>query len=458
MESRRIVGTNISYLSELIPTSAIKFSKKILWHLTSRDIGKFGVHLMKKRVVVTGLGVISPVGNNVNDFWQALIEGRSGISRITQFDPAGFDSQIAGEVKGFNPQDYMQPKEVKRTARFVHFAVAAAKQAVDSAKLDLAKEDLNRIGVLVGSGIGSIDTIEEQCRIYIEKGPSKLSPFLIPMLIVNEAAGNIAITLKLGGPNSCVATACASGAHAIGDAFRIIERDDARIMIAGGTESAIAHLGVGGFCALKALSRRNDEPQKASRPFDKDRDGFVIAEGAGIVVLEEFQHARKRNAPIYAEMVGYGMSADAFHITSPDTDGDGAARAMQMALCDAGLKPKNVSYINAHGTSTFLNDKIETLAIKKVFGSLAYKIPVSSTKSVTGHLLGAAGGVEFIASCLATKFDIIPPTINYETPDPECDLDYVPNVARKTKVEVAMSNSLGFGGHNATLIVKKFTD
>ena len=350
----------------------------------------------------------------------------------------------------------MDAKEAKRMEKFVQYTVSASKQAVVDAGLDLSQEDCNRIGVLVGSGIGSLRIVEEQCRIYFEKGPSRFSPFMIPMLIVNEAAGWTSIILGVKGPNSCVATACASGSHAVGDAFRIVSYGDAEIMLAGGTESCNTALGIGGFCALKALSRRNDAPEKASRPFDKLRDGFVMAEGAGIVVLESLEHALKRNARIYAEIIGYGMSADAYHMTAPDATGDGAARAMQAALADGKLKPEEIDYINAHGTSTFLNDKIETLAIKKTFGKHAYKLAVNSTKSMTGHLLGAAGGVEFIVLCLSIYHSLLHPTINQEVPDPDCDLDYVPNVSRKMEVNVAMSNSLGFGGHNATLIAKKF--
>jgi len=403
------------------------------------------------------LGVISPVGNDIPAFWQALKEGKSGIGPITYFDVSKFESRIAGQVKGFSPQQYgIGIKEARRMAQFVQFAVAAAKQAITDAGLDLDKLDRSRLGVIVGSGIGSLQIIEEQHKIYLEKGPSRLSPFLIPMLIVNEASGQVAINFNLKGPNSCVATACASGSHAIGDAFKLLERGDADMMIAGGTESCIVATGLGGFCALKALSARNDEPEKASRPFERDRDGFVMAEGCGLAVLETLEHAKKRNARILAEMVGYGMSCDAYHITAPDPEGEGAARAMNEALRDAQLNPEDVTYINAHGTSTKLNDKIETLAIKRALGSYAKKVMVSSTKSMTGHLLGAAGGVEFVACCLAIRDDILPPTINYEHPDPDCDLDYVPNTARKVKVEVCMSNSLGFGGHNATLVVKKF--
>lgn len=413
--------------------------------------------MQKKRVIVTGVGVISPIGNEVNLFWDSLQEGISGIDRITSFDAADYDSQIAGEVKGFDPQSFgLTKKEVNRMEKFVQFAVAAAKQAIADAGLDLDKENRERIGVLVGSGIGSLRIMEEQHKVLLKHGPSRLSPFLIPMLIVNEASGQVAIIFGLKGPNSCVATACASGSHAIGDAFKIIQRGDSEVMVTGGTESCVSTLGVGGFCALKALSKRNDEPKRASRPFDMERDGFVIAEGAGIVVLEEFEHAKKRGAHIHAEIVGYGMSCDAYHITAPDPDGDGAARAMKEAMKDAQVSPGEVDYINAHGTSTKLNDKVETMAIKKALGEDAKKVMVSSTKSMTGHLLGAAGGVEFAISCLAARDNIIPATINYEYPDPDCDLDYVPNIARKTEVNVCISNSLGFGGHNATLVVKKF--
>lgn len=408
------------------------------------------------RVVIAGIGSISPLGNDTKTLWANLIAGKSGIGKITSFDISAFDSQIGGEVKGFDPLQYFSAKEVRRVEKFVQYAVASAREAVKDAALDLSSIDLNRAGVLIGSGIGSLHIIEEQYKVFLAKGPSKLSPFLIPMLIVNEGAGHVSIDLGFKGPNSCVATACASGSHAIGDAFKIIQRGDADLMIAGGTESAITHLGVGGFCALKALSRRNNEPERASRPFDKDRDGFVMAEGAGVVLLEALPHALKRGAKIYAEIVGYGMSGDAYHITAPDSTADGAVRAMAVSLKDANLSVKDVSYINAHGTSTVLNDRIETLAINKLFADYAKKVAISSTKSMTGHLLGAAGGLEFLICALAITNGIIPPTINYENPDPECDLDYVPNQARSQKVEVAMSNSLGFGGHNATLVLKKF--
>ncbi|MDD2689814.1 MAG: beta-ketoacyl-ACP synthase II [Candidatus Omnitrophica bacterium] len=413
--------------------------------------------MKNNRVVVTGLGIISPVGSDIPTFWESMREGRGGISSITSFDTSKFDSKIAGQVEVFEPSLYgISARDTKRMDRFVQFAVASAKQAIVDSGLDLEKEDKTRIGVLVGSGIGGLDIIEKDHNVFLARGPSRLSPFLIPMLIVNEAAGQVSIFFGLKGPNSCVATACASGSHAIGDAFRILERGDADVMVSGGTESCIVPTGVGGFCALKALSKRNNEPQKASRPFDRERDGFVIAEGCGLVILETLEHARKRKAHIYAEIVGYGMSCDAYHMTAPDPDGQGAARAMLAALKDAEMNPQDVDYINAHGTSTKLNDKIETLSIKIAFGDRAKKVMVSSTKSMTGHLLGAAGGVEFAVCCLAIKENLIPPTINYEYPDPDCDLDYVPNIARKTTVRTCMSNSLGFGGHNASLIVKKF--
>ena len=412
---------------------------------------------MNTRVVVTGLGVISPVGKNLSSFWGSLVEGKSGIDKITLFDVADFDSQIGGEVKQFNPEDYgIKPKDTRRINRFAQFALAATKQAIEDANLELDKENKDRIGVLIGSGIGSLQTFEKEHRTLLEKGPSRVSPFMIPMLIVNNASGSVAIAFGFRGPNSCVATACASGSHAIGDAFKIIQRGNAQIMIAGGSESAITPTAVAGFCALRALSCRNDQPQKASRPFDNQRDGFVIAEGAGVVVLESLVHATKRKANIYAELVGYGMSCDAYHITAPDPDGRGASLAMQAALQDARTNPEDVDYINAHGTSTKLNDKIETMAIKKTLGAKAKSVMVSSNKSMIGHLLGAAGGVEFVATCLTIKNNVVLPTTNYEYPDPECDLDYVPNLARQTQVNVAMSNSLGFGGHNATLVIKKF--
>ena len=414
--------------------------------------------MTKRRVVVTGLGVISPVGSGIEKFWKSLIEGKSGIRPIAHFDPALFDCRICGDVLDYNPLDHFNSKEARHLSRFVQFAAVASREAVRNARLDLQKLDLDRVGVLIGSGIGSIDTLEHEHQKFLEKGPSRITPHFIPKIIINEAAGQVSIETGARGPVTCVATACSTATNAIGDAFRFIQYGDADVMIAGGTESATTVMGVGGFCALKALSRRNDAPEKASRPFDLHRDGFVMAEGAGIVILEALEHAKRRGAPILAEMIGYGPTSDAFHITAPESSGRGAAKAMELAIKDAGLMPKDISYINAHGTSTELNDKVETMAVKKVFGEYARKVPMSSTKSMTGHLLGAAGGVEFAAGVMTIRDSIIPPTINYETPDPECDLDYVPNTARKARVDVVMSNSLGFGGHNATVIVKKFQE
>ena len=416
----------------------------------------------QRRVVVTGLGVVSPIGNNLETFWKSILEGKSGVRRLSCFDPAHFTSKIAAEVKDFDPSPYLSPKEIKRTDRFVQFAVVAAKQAMADARVDMSKEDPTRIGVIVGSGIGGLHTVESEHKQYLslgpEKGPSRISPFIIPMLIVNMATGQISIMMGLKGPNSAVATACATGNHSIGDALRLIQRGDADMMVSGGSEAAITHMGFGGFCALKALSTAyNDCPERACRPFDKNRDGFIMGEGAGVVILEELEHALKRNARIYCELIGYGCSGDAYHMTAPDPEGDGGVRCMAASIKDGGVKPEDVDYINAHGTSTLYNDRIETLAIKKVFGDHARKLAISSTKSVTGHLLGAAGGVEMIATALAIKNAMIPPTINYETPDPECDLDYVPNKPRAHKIRVAASNALGFGGHNATLVLKKYT-
>ncbi|MBI3321839.1 MAG: beta-ketoacyl-ACP synthase II [Candidatus Omnitrophica bacterium] len=410
-----------------------------------------------KRVVVTGLGAVTPVGNDVPTMWRALLAGHSGAGMITCFDAGAFHSQIAAEVKGFDPAQYLTPKELKRTERFVQFAIAAAKQAVADAGIRMEQEDPFRCGAVIGSGMGSMHLIETQHSVLLSKGPKKLTPFMIPMLICNMAPGHVAMDLGLKGPNFCTTTACASGAHGVGEAFRIIQRGGADVMLGGGTESCITPMAVGGFCALMALSRRNDEPTRASRPFDKERDGFVIGEGAGVLVLEELEHATRRGAKLYAEMIGYGATADAFHMTAPDPEGTGAAKAMELALEDARLRPDQLSYINAHGTSTELNDKVETLAIKKTLKDAAKRVAVSSTKSMTGHLIGAAGGVEAIISVLALAHDLIPPTINYQHPDPDCDLDYVPNQARKARVEVVLSNSLGFGGHNATIIFKKFS-
>ncbi|PIQ87287.1 MAG: beta-ketoacyl-[acyl-carrier-protein] synthase II [Candidatus Omnitrophica bacterium CG11_big_fil_rev_8_21_14_0_20_45_26] len=415
---------------------------------------------MKFRVVVTGVGTLTPVGNNAKTAWQNVISGVSGTSKVTQIPnevAVHFNSKVAAEVRDFDPKQFMPAKQIKKNDRFVQFALAATKMAIEDSGLDLKKENPADIGVLVGSGIGGLRTIEEQHKVLLEKGPGRVSPFLIPMLIVNMAPGQISIAYGLKGPNNCVATACATGSHAIGDAFKIVQRGEAKAMIAGGTESCITPLGFGGFDAMKALSTHNEKPETASRPFDATRNGFVMGEGCGVVVLEELEHAKNRNANIYAEIVGYGMTSDASHMTAPDPKGEGASRCMALALKSAQINPTDVDYINAHGTSTPLNDKVETLAIKKVLGdAAAKKIMVSSTKSMTGHLLGAAGGVEAIFTVLTIKNSVIPPTINYHTPDPDCDLDYVPNTAREKPVNVALSNSLGFGGHNATICFKKF--
>jgi 3-oxoacyl-[acyl-carrier-protein] synthase II len=412
----------------------------------------------KRRVVITGVGMITPLGIGVEQSWNGLLAGRSGIGKITQFDAANFPTRIAGEVAGFNPEDYIEPKEIKKMDRFIHFALAAAQMAMNDSGLKITDENAERAGVIVGSGIGGLRSIEHYHSVLLEKGPRRITPFFIPMLVVNLASGQISIRFGAKGPNSAVVTACATGSHAIGDAFKIIQRGDADAMIAGGTEAVITPLGIGGFNAMKALSTRNDEPEKASRPFDMERDGFIMGEGAGIMILESLETALERGAGIYAEIAGYGMAADAYHITAPSPNGEGAARCMKMALKDAGVEPSVVNYINAHGTSTKAGDEIETYAIKTVFGEYAYKIPVSSTKSMTGHLLGAAGGVESVISILSIKDDIIPPTINLDTPDPECDLDYVPKQARRTTVNYALSNSFGFGGTNACLLFRKFTE
>ena len=409
-----------------------------------------------KRVVVTGVSVITPVGNNKEDFWKAIVRGENGFGRITSFDCSAFKSQVAGEVKGFDPTKYIGSKELRHTEKFVQYAIACAKEAVKDSGLDFSKEDVDNAGILVGCGVGSLRVLEEQYEIFLKKGPSKFKPFMIPMLIVNMAAGQASIHLGIKGPNSCTTTACASGNNAIGDAFRLIQHGEANIMVAGGTESCITPLAVGGFCALKALSTRNDEPKKASRPFDKERDGFVMAEGCGLLILEEMEHAKKRGANIYCELAGYGKNGDAYHITAPDPTGEGARKCMKRALDDAGVNPEDIDYINAHGTSTLLNDKVETLAIKNLFKDHAKKLAVSSTKSMIGHTLGGAGGIESVVCALTIKEGVVTPTINYEFPDPECDLDYVPNESRKMNVEFVLSNSLGFGGHNATLVFKKF--
>jgi 3-oxoacyl-[acyl-carrier-protein] synthase II len=415
-----------------------------------------GADSSKTRVVITGLGAVTPVGNSVPEYWRAVCEGRSGVGPITRFDPKRLDSRIAGEVKGYDPLRVIEKKELKKLDLFIQYALTAGVEAVEDAKIDFSQVDATRGGALVGSGIGGILSILEWHRVLLEKGPSRISPFFVPSLIVNMAAGQLSMRYKLKGPNSSVVTACATGNHAIGDAFKIIQRGDADLMVAGGSEAIIDELPLGGFAQMKALSTRNDEPTRASRPFDADRDGFVAGEGAGIVVLESAEHARRRGARIYAEIVGYGMTADAYHMTAPDPEGDGAVRAMAAALRDGGLRPEDVGYINAHGTSTPYNDKTETLAIKQVFGAHAGRLAVSSTKSMTGHLLGAAGGIEAIVTVLALQQGILPPTINYETPDPECDLDYVPNVARRLDVRLALANSFAFGGHNAVLAFRRF--
>lgn len=415
--------------------------------------------MKSRRVVVTGVGMVTPLANTAEETWQAFLQGRSGIGPLTQIESAPFNSKVAGEVKNFDPAPYFKPKEIKKSDRFVQFAIASADMAFKDAKIDLQTIDPHRVGVLVGSGIGGLRVIEEQHKILLEKGADRVSPFLIPMLIVNMAPGQISIRFGLKGPNNCVATACATGSNAIGDAMKIIQRGEADIMIAGGTESCITPLGFGGFDSMKALSTHNDDPKSASRPFDRTRNGFVMAEGCGIIVIEALEIAKLRGAKIYAELVGYGMTSDASHITAPDPSGEGAARSMINAMKDADLKPGDVDYINAHGTSTPLNDKVETLAIKKALGEdMARKIKISSTKSMTGHALGAAGGIEAIACIFAIRDKIIPPTINYKNPDPDCDLDYVPNEAQKHSVKVAISNSLGFGGHNACVIFRKFED
>jgi 3-oxoacyl-[acyl-carrier-protein] synthase II len=409
-----------------------------------------------RRVVVTGLGTLSPVGNTADEFWTALVQGRSGVGMITRFDTTGYPTRIAGEVRNFDPLNFVDKKEARRLDPYLQFAIASAVLAVQDAALDTGKVDGNRFGVLIGSGIGGISTLLESHRNLIEKGPDRVSPFFIPMLIANMASGLVSMRFGAKGPNSAVVTACATGNHAIGDSFKIIQRADADIMIAGGSEAIIIPLTIAGFCSMKAMSTRNDEPTKAMRPFDANRDGFVAGEGAGILVLESLDHALARDARIYAEIVGYGMTGDAHHMTAPDPEGDGAARAMAAAVRDAGLDASDVGYINAHGTSTVYNDKFETIAIKRVFGEHARRLAVSSTKSMTGHLLGAAGGIEAIATVLALHHGVLPPTINYETPDPDCDLDYIPNQARKQDVEVALSNAFGFGGTNATLAFRAY--
>ena len=412
---------------------------------------------MTRRVVVTGVGLVCALGIGTEESWKNLVAGKSGVGLITHFDTADFDCKIAGEIKNFDPFMWIEKKELKKMGRFIQVALAGADFAIKSANWKPEDSDLNEVGVYVSSGIGGFDIIEREHRKLVEGGPSRVSPFFIPSAIVNLASGHISIRYGAKGPNSATATACSASAHAIGDSFKIIERGAADMMICGGTEATVTPMGIGGFAAMKALSTRNDDPAHASRPFDSGRDGFVVGEGAGILILESLEHAQRRNAPILAEIVGYGMSGDAYHITQPASDGDGAYRVMKAAIKDAHLVPEDIGYVNAHGTSTPLGDVIETRALKRVFGENAKNVPVSSTKSMTGHLLGGAGGLEAGISVLALRDQILPPTINLETPDPECDLDYVPNVARKASVEYALSNSFGFGGTNAALIFKRWS-
>jgi 3-oxoacyl-[acyl-carrier-protein] synthase II len=407
-----------------------------------------------KRVVVTGLGAVTPLGNNLTEYWEGLLSGRNGIAPITLFDASRHDCRMAGEVKGFDPHDYLDRKEAKRMDRFSQFAIAASLQALSDAKLTIDELNADEVGVIIGTGVGGLRILEEQQEVYLSRGPGRVSPFMIPMMIANMAAGLTAIQTGARGPNNCTVTACAAGSNAIGDAFRLVQRGYAKAMICGGTEAAITPLAMAGFASMKALSTRNDDPTRASRPFDRDRDGFVMGEGSGILILEELEQALERGARIYGEIVGYGMTCDAYHMTAPS--GQGATRAIELALKDANLQPDRVDYINAHGTSTPANDTTETKAIKKALGATASKVAISSTKSMTGHLLGGSGGIEAVASVMAVASDRIPPTINIQNLDPECDLDYVPDKSRAQKVEVALSNSFGFGGHNVTLVFKKY--
>ncbi|WP_409978151.1 beta-ketoacyl-ACP synthase II [Leptolyngbya sp. PCC 6406] len=409
-----------------------------------------------KRVVVTGLGAVTPLGNDLESYWQGLLAGRSGIGPITQFDASNHAARIAGEVKGFDPLQYLDRKDVKRMDRFAQFAVAASRQALEDAQLQITDLNAEQVGVMIGTGVGGLRVMEEQQEIYLNRGPSRCSPFMVPMMIANMAAGLTAIHTGAKGPNSCPVTACAAGSNAIGDAFRLVQQGYAQAMICGGTEAAVTPLAVAGFASARALSTRNDDPTAASRPFDRDRDGFVIGEGCGVLILESLEHALSRGARIYGEIVGYGMTCDAYHMTAPVPGGAGAARCIQLALKDAGITPEQVSYINAHGTSTPVNDPTETNAIKTALGAVAHQVAVSSTKSMTGHLLGGSGGIEGVATTLAVARDRIPPTINLANPDEACDLDYVPNQSRQQTVEVALSNSFGFGGHNVTLVFRKY--
>jgi 3-oxoacyl-[acyl-carrier-protein] synthase II len=414
----------------------------------------------ERRVVITGMGVVTPVGNSLETFWSNLKNGVSGISTIDAFDTSGYDCKIGGQVRDFDPKPFFKnPKDVRRTDRFTHLAMAAAKMAIADSGIDIDNlKDRDRFGVIVSAGIGGLKTLQDQLTILLTKGPGRNSPFTIPMLISNMAGGIISMEFDLRGPNLCIVTACATSNNAIGESWRIIRSGDADVFLAGGTEASIVEIGVAGFSAMKALSKRNDEPERASRPFDRDRDGFVIGEGSGVMVVEELEHARARGAKIYCEITGYGISADAYHMTAPPPNGEGAARAMKLALDRARISPEQVDYINAHATSTDIGDLCETRAIKQIFGEHAYKVPISATKSMTGHLLGGAGGIEMAACVLAIRDSVIPPTINLENPDEECDLDYTPNVAREKKVRVALNNSFGFGGHNATLVASAFED
>lgn len=411
---------------------------------------------MNRRVVVTGMGVISPLGNTVLEFWESLCKGKSGIDTITRFDITDFSTKFAGCVDNFDPEDYMDKKDARRMDRYTHYAMAATRMAMQEANFDMKQIDKERLGVVIGTGVGGIETMEEQKEKLISRGPGRISPFFVPMMISNMAAGQIAIAIEAKGVNTTVVTACASATNAIGEAYRMIKDDRADVIVAGGSEAAVTPLALAGFCAMRALSTRNEDPKGASRPFDKDRDGFVMGEGAGILILEDYEHAIKRDANILAEVVGYGLTADAYHITAPAPEGEGAARAMALAIQDAGIEPNMIDYINAHGTSTPYNDEFETMAIKTVFGDHAYKLCISSTKSMTGHLLGASGGIEAVATVLSLVNQYVHPTINYETADPNCDLDYVPNNGRKTNIQYAISNSFGFGGQNASLLFKRF--
>ena len=407
-------------------------------------------------MVVTGIGLVIPQGTGIDRVWKKICDGVSAVGPITHFDPTDFETRIAAEVKDFRPEDSIEPKELKKMDVFIQYSLVAADIALHDSGLEITGNNADRVGVIVGTGLGGLESIEKYHKVLLEKGARRISPFFIPMLIPNEASAQIAIRCHAKGPNRCMATACATGAHSIGDALRCVQYGDADVVIAGGAEATITPLAVAGFNAMKAISIRNDEPERASRPFERDRDGFVMGEGAAVMILEELEHARKRGAKIYAETIGYGSNADAYHLAAPDPDGDGASRCMQLALQDAAIAPEEVDYINAHGTSTQLNDMTETMAIKRIFGDHAYKLAVSSTKSMTGHLLGAAGSTEAIFSVLAMKHKVIPPTINYENPDPQCDLDYVPNAAREKNVKVALSNSFGFGGTNAVLVFREF--